>query len=462
MREFRQVHGRTGERYWKVWFEAEPGRAPHIVGSEWGAVVDGGRKVHGATKDIPGPKGKVGTKAFMSESENAIFHLDRMVRKKLEEGYVEVGINGRSLDVDPLVINDDPTHLDLDKPLPKRLCFSKPRNRITPQTLSELDEAGSLIHTRKINGMMVIAHIRADGVDLYSRRMENLTNHFPHLVEALQDYPNRSIMLFEAFLGKGNSKKDLLSVQSVMRSKWERALQLQEDSGWMNFYLFRVPFWKGKHLEKDQTNQELLYTIEDAFTDRFLEFDWAALKTPVKRRFLYPIQIFEGCVSSASALADDNGYEGWVSYVRHEKLGAYSYSFHGKPDRPSSCFKLKSSETDDFVAYWDPDGKSGMTHGSWGTGKNMKRVGTLSLYQWTPNKKLIYISEVGSGLTDQLREELADVDIYPIVAEVRYDDRSYVSAGDKTNALQLPRVVRFRDDKAPEECISEDLTEPAT
>lgn len=462
MREFRQTNGRTGERYWKVWFEAKPGKEPHIVGSEWGAIVGGGKKVHGATKDIPGPKGKEGTKAYMNGSDNAAFHMDRMIRKKVEEGYVEVGINGLPLHVDPLVVNEDPNHLDLDAPLPKRLCFSKPRNRITPKTLSELDEAGALIHTRKINGMMVIAHIRTQSVDLYSRRMENLTAHFPHLVEALQDYPKRSIMLFEAFMGKGNSKKDLLSVQSVMRSKWERAIQLQTDSGWMKFYLFRVPFWKGEHLEGIQTNQELLYNIEDIFTDRFLGFDYEALGIPSVPRFLYPLQILENSVSSAASIAENKGFEGWVSYVRHEKLGDYSYSLHGKPDRPSSCFKLKTAETDDFAAYWDPDGKKGMVHGSWGTGKNMGRVGTLSLYQWTADGKLVYISEVGSGLTDQMREELADIDLYPLVAEVKYDDRSYVTTGDKTNALHLPRVVRFREDKSPEECISEDLIEPAT
>ena len=454
MQEFRQSHGRSGDRYWQIWFEAPPGTPPETVCTAWGAIVKGKHKEHGRTEDKPGDKGKAGTKAYVNAADNAIFHHERLIRKKLEEGYLEVGLDGR-----PLIGGHvDPTSIDHSFVLPKSLCFSKPRNSINPERLEALDRDGHLMFTRKVNGMMVIAHVKEDGfVELYSRRMENLTNHFPHLTQALglsgMHFPPKSILLFEAFLEDGRNKNDLLKVQSIMRSKAQRAVDLQTDKGWVKFYLFRLPIWKGVALEKSCSCQEMCYLIENTFTDKFM--DWRDAE--VQGQFLFNISNYEITVPEALALAKEHGWEGWVCYQKDAVLGDYSFGFHGKPDRPSCCFKLKSTQEDDFIAFWHP--KSGTKKrplGSYGSGKNSKRIGTLSLYQLDKNNNEVYICEVGSGLTDAQRESLMKAD-FPIVVQVLFDERSYLLEGDGSNALSLPRVAQVRTDKLPRECVNDQL-----
>jgi ATP-dependent DNA ligase len=95
--------------------------------------------------------------------------------------------------------------------------------------------------------------------------------------------------------------------------------------------------------------------------------------------------------------------------------------------------------------------------GTFGSGKHLGQVGTLSLYQFTPKGVPVYICEVGTGLTDQQKRDLADGTLYPICVKVVYNDRRYVSQGNNTNALQFPRVVELRTDKGPSECVNPEL-----
>jgi len=394
----------------------------------------------------------------MNAAENAVFMHERSIRKKLEEGYVEVGLDGRPLIGGPV----ETPSLDHRYWLPKNLCFSKPRNSMTQARIQALEDANDLLFTRKMNGMMVPVHVKNDGmVDFYSRRMDRMTAHFPHLERALGPLgiclPPDSILLFEAFLGEGNAKPDLLKVQSVMRSLPGRALELQDEHGPMKFYLFRIPVWKGIDLEKRNTCGQQAELIENTFHDRFM--GWRDEYKPwSKIQFLYTLQSFEGTAPEALAEAEEHGYEGWVCYQKSAIMGDYSYGFHGKPDRPACCFKLKPWEEDDFICYWDPE-KGSKKHplGSWGSGKNSKRVGTLSLYQLDSSGGEVYICEVGSGMSDEDRERLTNPALYPMVAEIKYETRSYRSEGEKSNALSHPRVERFRDDKTPAECVNESL-----
>jgi ATP-dependent DNA ligase len=306
--------------------------------------------------------------------------------------------------------------------------------------------------------MMVIAYTDSSGtISLYSRRMDDLTEHFPHMVKAMIDLsiPPESILLFEAFMGNGDTHEELLEVQAIMRSKAARALDLQKNRGWMKFYLFRMVYWEGEFIENRPAGK-IIEMMENTFTDRFLQHRDSRFKTEI-----YAIQPFEGSYDEALAIAEEEGYEGWVAYEKDEALGDRSFGFHGKPDRPKSCFKVKIDMEDDFVAIWDPEnGTKIKPKGTWGTGKNKGRVGTLSLYQYGAGGKLYYICEVGSGLTDADREALADPSLYPIVLSVKFQSRRFISKGADSNALFLPRVAKFHEDKGAMECWNDELIDP--
>jgi hypothetical protein len=138
-------------------------------------------------------------------------------------------------------------------------------------------------------------------------------------------------------------------------------------------------------------------------------------------------------------------------------MAGYSFSFHGKPDRPGCCFKLKPVYEDDFVAYWRPeDGTKEKPMGSYGSGKNSDTVGTISLYQFNEDGELVYICEC-SGFNEEDREYLAKAAEYPATVQIEYTSRSYKSKGRKSNALQFPRFARMREDKDPRECVNPEL-----
>jgi len=456
MREFRQTKGRTGERYWVISFEAAPGQPPEVVVTKWGSIKDGKKKQHGETKDRPGPKGKINTKAHMDAADNAAFKMDRLIRKKTEEGYVEVGLDGR-----PLVGGaikepqyDAGMEIDFTEPLPKNLCFSKPKNTVTDKFVAKLEKDENLLLTRKMNGMLVVVQVDHNEVPtLYTRRMDSLTNHFPHLTLALMnmDFPAHSILLFEAFMGDGNKKSDLLQVQSIMRSKAPKAVQAQEDFGWMKFYLLRIPVWEGQYLEQSKKCGWLCHMIENSFAEKFMAYE----DKQVGEQFLFALENFDGTVAEADAEAEANGYEGWVGYKKDAVFGEYSFSFHGKPDRPSCCFKRKAEYEDDFIAYFDPDSSTKeFKQGSFGNGKNMGLLGTMSLYQTDPNSgEMVYICECGGGFTDKQRRSMMKEN-YPLVASIKYTSRQYTSDGEDTNALEFPRFGYIHPDKTPEEVVN--------
>lgn len=222
----------------------------------------------------------------------------------------------------------------------------------------------------------------------------------------------------------------------------------------MKFYLYRIPFWKGEHLESTYTCEQLADMIDNSLSDKFIGYRDPA----VKGQFLFTLEKVDGLTTQQlRELAESEGYEGWVCYQKSAIIGDYSYSFDGKAHRPACAFKVKPAQTDDFRAYWDPDKSSDdRPLGSWGTGKNMGKLGTLSLYQLNKQGEEVYISDC-SGFTDEERERLGKIKKWPICVEVKFDSRFYKTQGDKTNSLDFPRYQRERIDKGTEECIDEEL-----
>jgi len=372
--------------------------------------------------------------------------MEREIRKKKEEGYVP--LKKYLTDVEVRVADK----IDHSKMLPKNLSFSKPTKAPPKRYFNRSD----IYFTKKVNGETVIVHKMADGtVRIYSRRIDDITEWFLHLeefVEKESGIPNRSILLFEGFMGNGDTRRDAILASKIFRSDPPLAFSKQQKMGWMRFYLFRVPVWGGKDVEVNTMHKHQLEWLAG------LPDTWRLSNRFDGQRFIYPAALFKNMsVPEALRLAQRNGWEGFVGYDPDQKFGDKSYSFHGKPDRPSSFFKAKPVKEDDFVIIWDPS----KDKGGYGTGKNKDRVGYLAMYQYNKKGEKVYCGDVGTGLTDADRDRIkrvAGLGAYVGVAEVYFDDRFFISAGDNSNAVQLPRIHRLRTDKKPEECICEELS----
>jgi hypothetical protein len=428
----------------------------------WQIEVDG-KHIRTASGDLggtmtpstdEGQEKNVGRANYVSAEQNAQDLAERRIKSKLRGGYVEQGSGDQIIELSSL------TELDLRKPLPLQLRFYKPVNALS-KALLDLLERGEAVLTRKRDGEMVPIVKDENGVcHIFSRNMLETPHHedtpwvarFEHIMDEVESdsrIPNGSIMLGDLV---GTPEDDnRWYVAKVIKSKTDRANELQNQQGPLFFYCWDIPLWGGDDL-MEETPGTRFELIKETFGDS---------------EFLLPIETFElhelathatdmSPVEVAKAYAIERGWEGWVVVDPDGNYGDRAYNFRGKADRPGQfCGKLKPSYEDDFVAYWDPD--NGM--GTYGRGKNIGQVGSVSLFQYDSDGARHYICDCGGGLikTDAFRAEYTNPDQFPIVVQVEYESRGYLSRDDKSNALQFPRVIAIRDDKTPEECENHEL-----
>jgi predicted DNA-binding WGR domain protein len=441
-RYFRQTQTRSSSpRFWKCWVE---GKTVHY---EWGQV---GGAVQQANEE--GYVVNAGKKNEVSAENYALYLAREKARKKHWEGYREHDSNGKQLD-------EHVTEIDFDNP-PLNLCFWKPDNSPGPG-ITKKAESQKLIYIRKMNGLAYVAWCGSDGrVFLTSRKMlrqfdgevgtDKTWNHrFPHIVEALQNVmPPKSCLLGELCAFDRQTNKDSLHlIESYTKSLTERALEDQAKNGWAWLYPWGVAFWDGQNFVNDVPLGAQYELIAGSF--------------PNQAPIIHPQIIKPGQVDGYRFIPDFRelakawGWEGFIAVDPDEKLGDRGMNFKGKPDRPGKvAAKVKPEYEDDFIVFWDPEKGHGdySSKGRYG-GKGME---SATLWQYNSKGELVYIANVGSGLTEEMKTN-ATPEQFPQVWMVKYTERRYVSKGDKTNALDHPRYFRTRADKTPAECVNPEL-----
>jgi ATP-dependent DNA ligase/predicted DNA-binding WGR domain protein len=410
----------------------------------WEIAVDGDRvitrfgQLNGKMQEVTdyGEMKNLGRSNEISAEDDAVNMADRLIKQQKRKGYVEV--LPETIDYDPL------KHGILDN-----LSFYKPQNSLNKK-MEKMVEAGTAWAVRKYDGEMMVIVKGEDGVVFYSRRM--LPNHhledqhtwrerFDHIaseIEENDEIPNDTILLGEIVNGPGAD--DRWRVAKVMKSLTPKALEIQEESGFLHFICWDVAWAAGLQLLG-----EMQYRFRLDYADLF------------SGQFVHPPEtLIEGDYEGVEGLRNTLAAQGWEGFVivdPHSTYGEKAFNLRGKPDRPDTCCKLKPCFEDDFIASWDPDNGDG----KYGRGKYAGKLGAVSLYQINSEGQSIYISECGNGFTKEFIHENSSPDDWPKVIQVKYESRTYVSEGDKTNALQFPRFVAVREDKDPDECINPEL-----
>lgn len=447
MREFRNTT-RTGKtRVWRI--EAVGDQ----VITEYGDLGGKMQKVSDTAKAK-----NVGRSNELSAEEAAVQQMERLITKKTRGGYRELGEPERENEID----FDD---------LPLNLSFYKPDNSLSA-TLLKLVEQGASWFSRKRDGeMMVIVANQYGDISIYSRKMlkshhlepdKLWTERFPHIVDDLYEYiPPNTILLGE--MVHGIEEDNRWALASIMKSKTGEALALQEKHGPAYFYCWDIAFWEGEDWVSTKTVAERYIQINNLFFAENMSvlpvefFDADDLLDRAIHELGHE-KTFENNREMAMFVADGLGWEGWVVVDPDGIYGDKAYNFRGKVDRPGKYSgKLKPEFEGDFIAFFCPDADIGNSWGKWGRGKHQGKVGAVSLFQYSSSDELVYICECGGGMDDEFRKLYSSPESYPLVLEVKYTSRTYKSDGDKTNALQFPRVVRVRTDKTEDECINERL-----
>jgi ATP-dependent DNA ligase len=370
---------------------------------------------------------------FLTAEEDAANIAERMIRKKMREGY------SRELagaEFEPFV-----------EPLPDKLAFYKPQNSLNAR-MERMLEARTAWAVRKYDGEMMVLERTLEGeLRLYSRRMLQTPHHedslwlerFPHLEMIKELIPPGTILLGE-MTGAADVDNRWLVAQ-VMKSKTARAQELQSKEGDLIYRVWDVAWYDGEKVLGELTYRERHALYENIFDA------WVIRPAEVLKEGTY------SGVAELRQLAHDAQWEGFVIVDPDSTYDDDGFNLRGKPVRPATCCKLKPFFEDDFIARWDPARKIG----KYGRGKNTGRLGAVALYQINNDGEEVYICDCGNGWTDDFIDRSSDPGCWPKVLQVRYESRTYISDGEDTNALQFPRFMLERTDKELVECINPNL-----
>ncbi len=393
--------------------------------------------------DRPGEKGLAHSKAYMSPEENATFCMDREIRKKMETGY-------REWKDGAFIGEAREESIDFSKSLPKHFCSYKPKSDISLESLKKLEDKGNLLFTRKVNGFCHVAAHHTDGWKIYSRRMDDLSQHFPLHIERLnilENFKVGTILVGEMVCWDEKEKDDFKKVSRFCRSLPVEARQLIVDGEVPEptFIVFDCLFFNGEDLKDKNYHQR-----QSIWREGLL----------LLNKIIRPIGLVHTTAGTWQMIVKSEGWEGLVAVDVKTTPGEKFYSFTGKAERPNCSFKLKPVWTEDVIVY----------AGSTGQGKRLNGVGAVHTAQINPNTgKYFSCGKVGSGFCDEDLEEIEkqmlalnipilkkdkeadDInleDCPKLVVEVEYRDRQ-----PGTNKFQHGVFIRMRADKGPEECI---------
>ena len=355
--------------------------------------------------------------------EQANLTLDRKVTKQLEEGYKYTTEEALQTKL-----------IDFEERLPKELCFYKPKNSIDDKKVTKLEKSGNAIFTIKRDGMMhIVRKTKRFGVEIYSRRMDLVTEKYPHLVKEFEKLSDDTILLGEIVLINSDFSDNFNGVSQICRSDPDKAIEKQNEIGKVSYYIFDLAFLMGRNL-----------LIEDNFKTRLAKLS-TELYGRINSDYIFPVNILNMSHTEAMKWVRQHKYEGLVVWDAKNKMEEdEAFTFNGKAYRPNILWKSKPKYEDDFIVRFDPD--NGI--GEYGSGKNLNKVKSVCVYQLL-NGQEMYLGKCGGGLSDEQRNFYTTAK-YPRVWRIEYD-----SIQQKTGSLRFPVFNADRTllgDKSIEEC----------
>ncbi len=258
-------------------------------------------------------------------------------------------------------------------------------------------------------------------VTIHSRgKLLDWTEKFPSVVEEVRSMnaPGGTLVGVEMTV-QVNGFDNATTFGSLSLSKPARSIEEQKKYSPVQVRIFNVVAY----------NNELV--IGEPYRNRFEMIQKMTAKHSAN---VNTIEVLNMPLAEAQAHIIESELEGLVAY----DLRAGSkilLEVDGKTPRPLGCWKWKPLMEDDFVATgWNP------------SGENPNLVKDLNIAQYNPSGQIVGWGVVGTGLSDELKRELAKAR-YPFVIQAGFEDRT------PNNRLIFGRFIRIRDDKMPQECI---------
>ncbi len=321
-----------------------------------------------------------------------------------------------------------------------RFQLFRPINPMLAQTADDVNEAikehgGETAFEHKLDGARIQIHKSADDVRIYSRRLTDVTDSFPEIVQLVREDVRACEAILEGeviALGEDGSP---LPFQHLMR-RFRRVHNVEEMVKLIpvELWLFDLIYLDGRSLTADSYlgRRKKLAEIVGSIplTEQMITADSRKAE-----------QFLEEAI--------DEGHEGLMA----KKLDSpYTPGIRGK-----RWFKIKKTlEPLDLV----------VVAAEWGYGRRHNWLSDYHLAAREPKTaELLMVGKTFKGLTDQeiiqmtkrlkelsLREDHGRVVVVPkIVVEVAYNEIQKSPKYKCGMALRFARITRIRDDKGPED-----------
>ena len=294
------------------------------------------------------------------------------------------------------------------------------------------EHGGETAFEFKFDGARIQIHRRGDKIRIFSRRLSDVTESLPDVVDLVQkSVESEEVVLEGEAVAIGGGGRPL-PFQDLMR-RFRRVHDVAEmaEKIPLRLHIFDVLYLEGRLL------------IDEPYAKR-----WRLLKNVCPEELLAE-RIITGDAGEAEAFlkrAMEAGHEGLMA----KRLD----SEYAPGSRGKRWFKIKPAETLDLV----------IAAADWGYGR---RTGWLSNYHLAAREgsKYLVIGKTFKGLTDEefrwmteklqslkARETPGTVHVRPeLVVEVAFNEIQRSPHYRSGFALRFARVTRIREDKGPEE-----------
>jgi DNA ligase-1 len=324
----------------------------------------------------------------------------------------------------------------------------------------------------KYDGERIQAHKDGDKVTLFSRRVENITDQYPDVVELFQKYVKAKTAIIEAeCVAIDQDTGEMRPFQELMHRRRKYGVKEAMKEYPVSLFMFEALYSNGKDLTQKPysiRHQELEKIIEAS--DHTKTAEYIITDTPEELEKFFEKAIENGCEGLVcKSVAPDSVYQAgargwlWIKYKRD--------------------YKSEMTDTVDLVVV-------GAFHGR---GKRAGTYGALLIAAYEPQEDVFKtVCKCGSGFTDEDLEKLpktlkkhqiahkhprvkslleADVWFEPkIVLEIRGAEITlspiHLCAMDTIRkgsglAIRFPRFTgNYRPDKSPEDATTEkEITE---
>jgi ATP-dependent DNA ligase len=395
-------------KMWSCWIESDG----VTVTSQWG--IQGGALQ--TTSETLTSRGKKGTAAFRSAREVAIEEHDRQVKKKIKAGAVLNVEDAVEAQIEKMKVD-----LDFDK-LPKSFAPAKPIREIDPSTARDWDKQGLFIKQRKRDGMRYFIVKGKEKTRIYSRGMEDMTEHFSWMTHEL-DLPSYTVLDAELVGTNPDGSDNHEAIQQVSRAlparSWETAQRLMtKQKVTLQFMVFdllfhrQLPVWQLPYEERYKALRRCLIDAHD-----------------IEPRHVVPMESYDVELSILEKVVNEKAWEGLVLWRKDLPTVVH---VNRSPKR-TNCYKYKPLKEDDFVALGYEKGK----------GRLARTMGKLHIAMYE-NGRLVPMGKVGTGFSDKDRDAAMGWK-FPCAVQIKYEKRT-------KNAVRHPVFMRKRDDKKPKEC----------